>query len=159
MKTRALVLTAIMAVLFSIAAFAQAPSAAKKGPDPGVTPARQMDRPEVRITRVEIATGATRSVHTHDDVQFHLFIPVSGNIELTIASAKPVAVPPGQAMFMEKGTPHGFRNVGNTPGVIMEVFVKPTGTVAEKDALGTALAALGSLRDAPIDRTKKNRLN
>jgi mannose-6-phosphate isomerase-like protein (cupin superfamily) len=94
-------------------------------------------------------------VNTHDDVQFHLFSPVSGNIELTIASAKPVAVPPGQSMFMEKGTPHGFRNVGNTPGIIMEVFVKPNGTVAEKDALGAAFAALGSVGNAPVDRTKK----
>jgi quercetin dioxygenase-like cupin family protein len=143
MKTRALVLTAMMATLFSIAAFAQAPGAGK-GPDPGVTPVRQMDRPEVRVTRVEIAAGATRSVHTHDDVRFHLFIPVSGNIELSIASAKPVPVPPGQVMFMEKGTPHGFRNVGTTPGIIMEVFVKPSGAVAEKDALGAALAALAS---------------
>jgi quercetin dioxygenase-like cupin family protein len=94
------------------------------GPNPGVTPVRQMDRPEVRVTRVELAPGAVRSVHQHDDVRFHLFIPISGKIELTIGSAKPVEAVPGQAYFMEKGTPHGFRNLGSSPAAIMEVFVK-----------------------------------
>jgi quercetin dioxygenase-like cupin family protein len=53
-----------------------------------------------------------------------LFIPVSGQLELTIGSAKPVDAVPGQAYFMDKGTPHGFRNVGSSPAMVMEVFVK-----------------------------------
>jgi quercetin dioxygenase-like cupin family protein len=63
-------------------------------------------------------------VHVHNDVRYHLFIPVSGQLELTIGSAKPVDAVPGQAYYMEKGTPHGFRNVGSTPAMVMEVFVK-----------------------------------
>lgn len=145
MRTRTIILTATMASLFLVVALAQAPNAGK-GPDPGVTPVRQIDRAEVRVTRVEIAAGATRSVHKHDDVQFHLFIPVGGTIEVTIASAKPVRVPTGEVRFIEKGTPHGFRNAGNTPGAVMEVFVKPNGTVAEKEALGTALAVLATAK-------------
>jgi len=31
---------------------------------------------------------------------------------------------PGQAYFMEKSTPHGFRNIGSSPAIVMEVFVK-----------------------------------
>jgi quercetin dioxygenase-like cupin family protein len=53
-----------------------------------------------------------------------LFIPVSGKLELTIGSAQPVDAVPGQSYFMEKGTPHGFRNVGSSPAMVMEVFVK-----------------------------------
>lgn len=97
---------------------------ARPSPDPGVTPVRQIDRAEVRVTRVELQPGAVRSVHQHDDVRFHLFIPVQGKLELTIGSAKPVEATPGQAFFMERGTPHGFRNVGSTPAAVMEVFVK-----------------------------------
>lgn len=98
--------------------------ATRPSPDPGVNPVRQIDRAEVRVTRVELQPGAVRSVHQHDDVRFHLFIPVEGKLELTIGSAKPVEATPGQAFFMERGTPHDFRNVGSTPAAVMEVFVK-----------------------------------
>jgi quercetin dioxygenase-like cupin family protein len=102
----------------------------RPSPDPGVTPVRQIDRAEVRVTRVELQPGAVRSVHQHDDVRFHLFIPISGKLELTIGSAKPVEATPGQAFFMEKGTPHGFKNVGSTPAAVMEVFVKESSATA-----------------------------
>lgn len=106
--------------------------AARPNPDPGVNPVRQIDRAEVRVTRVELQPGAVRSVHQHDDVRFHLFIPVEGKLELTIGSAKPVEATPGQAFFMERGTPHGFRNVGSTPAAVMEVFVKDAGAAAQQ---------------------------
>jgi quercetin dioxygenase-like cupin family protein len=113
-----------LGVLFVLSLCPSPARAQNASPNPGVNPIRQMDRPEVRVTRVELAPGAIRSVHQHDDVRFHLFIPISGKIELTIGSAKPVEAVPGQAYFMEKGTPHGFRNLGSSPAAIMEVFVK-----------------------------------
>lgn len=119
MKRRASFLAALVALLYGLSANSQT-----KGPDPGVTPVRQIDRSEVRVTRVELQAGAVRSVHAHNDVKYHLFIPVSGKFELTIGSAKPVDAAPGQSFFMERGTPHGFRNVGSSPGMVMEVFVK-----------------------------------
>jgi quercetin dioxygenase-like cupin family protein len=115
---------AALAALFLAAVCALAANAQNPGPNPGVTPIRQIDRAEVRVTRVELQPGAVHSVHQHDDVRFHLFIPISGKIELTIGSAKPVEAIPGQAYFMERGTPHGFRNVGSSPAAVMEVFVK-----------------------------------
>jgi quercetin dioxygenase-like cupin family protein len=102
------------------------------GPNPGVTPIRQIDRAEVRVTRVELQPGAVRSVHRHDDVRFHLFIPIAGKIELTMGSAKPIETTPGQAYFMEKGTPHGFRNLGSSPAAVMEVFVKESAASARQ---------------------------
>jgi len=120
-----------LTVLFLMQASAQTPGAVNS-PNPGVTPVRQIDRAEVRVTRVELQPGAVRSVHTHDDVRFHLFIPVTGKIELTIGSAKPVEATPGQAYFMEKGTPHGFRNMGSSPAMVMEVFVKDGAATARQ---------------------------
>ncbi len=118
----------------------------RPAPDPGVNPVRQIDRAEVRVTRVELQPGAVRSVHTHDDVRFHLFIPIQGKLELTIGSAKPVEALPGQAFFMERGTPHGFRNTGTTPAAVMEVFVKdgsaPAGQAAGQPVGSRDLQAL-----------------
>jgi quercetin dioxygenase-like cupin family protein len=132
------VLIALVALLYALSANSQTP-----GPDTGVTPFRQIDRSEVRVTRVELQAGAVRSVHTHNDVRFHLFLPVSGKFELTIGSSKPVDATPGQAYFMERGTPHGFRNVGSSAGIVMEVFVKDGSLAAKGDALGLALALVG----------------
>jgi len=130
-----------LALLFGFQSSAQAPAAANKA-NAGVNPIRLMDRPEVRVSRVEIQPGAVRSVHTHDDVRFHLWIPISGKLEITIGSAKPVEAASGQAFFMQKGTPHGFKNVGTTPAAVMEVFVKDGASAAEVNALGVTLAAL-----------------
>ena len=103
-------------------AFAQIP-AATPTQDPGVNRAPLLDKPEVRVIRVEIDPGATRKMHTHDDVRSHLFLPIAGSIELTIGSTKaPAQI--GQAYYMEKGTPHGFHNTGATKAMVYEVFVK-----------------------------------
>ena len=101
-----------------------------------------MDRPEVRATRVEIQPGAVRSVHTHDDVRYHLWAPVPGKRKITIGSSQPVTASAGQAFFTEKGTPHGFRNVGDTPAAVLEIFVKDGASAATIQALGVKLAAL-----------------
>lgn len=130
MRIRIGILILALTGLYSIETSAQPPARAK-GPDPGVAPVRQIDRPEVRVLRVELQPYAVRSVHTHDDVRYHLFIPVSGQLQLTIGSDQPVAATPGQAFFIQRGTPHGFRNTGSTPAVVMEVFVKD-------DAAGTS---------------------
>src|SRR5579871_3984540 len=143
MTTRVAVLTAALGLLYCL----PAPSQTKgPQPDPGVTPTRVIDRAEVRVTRVELQPGAVRSVHTHDDVKFHLWIPVSGKLEIAIGSAKAEPAEPGRAFFMEKGTKHGFRNTGSTMAVVMEVFVKDGSAVAQQDALdlGLALASLGT---------------
>jgi quercetin dioxygenase-like cupin family protein len=109
------------------------PSAHVTRPGPGVTPERQIDRAEVRVTRVELEPGALRSVDTHDDVRFHLFIPITGKLELTTRSRKPVEAMPGQAQFMQKGTPHGFRNAGSSQAMVMEVLVKDGEATAQQE--------------------------
>ena len=76
------------------------------------------------MSRVELQPGATRRAHTHDDVQYHLWIPVEGTLQLTIGSEAPVTATSGQAFFLKRGTSHGFRNAGTTPGAVLEIFVK-----------------------------------
>ena len=94
------------------------------------------------MARVEIQPGAVRTVHTREDVRSHLWAPVSGNLEITIGSSKPVAAPAGQAFFIEKGTPHGFRSVGDTPAAVLEIFVKDGVSAAKIQALGVTPGAL-----------------
>jgi quercetin dioxygenase-like cupin family protein len=60
-------------------------------------------------------------------------IPVTGKLELTIGSAKPFEATAGQAYFMEKGTPNGFRNTGSSPAMVMEVFVKDAAADAQQE--------------------------
>ena len=132
MRIRTMIPALTLTLLYALQASAQT-TGAVNGPNPGVTPVRQIDRAEVRVTRVELQPGAVRSVHTHDDVRFHLFIPVTGKLELTIGSAKPVEAAVGQAYFMEKGTPHGFRNTGSSPAMVMEVFVKDGAAAAQPE--------------------------
>ena len=142
MRAYAIVSTISVALLYAGRVSAQAPAA--NNADKGVNPVRLMDRPEVRVSRVEIAPGAIRSVHTHDDVRFHLWIPISGKLEITIGSAKPVEAGSGQAFFMEKGTPHGFRNIGSTPATVMEIFVKEGSATAKVNVQDLILAALAA---------------
>jgi quercetin dioxygenase-like cupin family protein len=101
--------------------------------DPGVQPTRLIDRAEVRVSRVQIQAGAVRRVHQHDDVEYHLWVPIDGKLEITIGSAAPVAAASGQAFFMKKGTPHGFKNVGTTPAAVFEIFVKQTNVAADEN--------------------------
>ena len=114
----------------------------------GYMPVRLWERPDVRATRVEIKPMATRAMHQHDDVKYHLFIPLAGKLQLMIGSDKPVDAPVGQAFYIKGGTPHGFRNLGSTPAMAMEIFVKD-GPTASVDALGALVAAL---QTAPFEK-------
>ena len=102
--------------------------------DPGVRPTRLIDRAEIRVSRVELAGGAVRAVHAHDDVEYHVWVPLEGRLEITIASDAPVAAAPGQAFFMTRGTQHGFRNLDAGPSAVMEIFVKQSSVSASREA-------------------------
>jgi quercetin dioxygenase-like cupin family protein len=102
--------------------------------DPGVRPTRLIDRAEIRVSRVEIQPGATRRVHAHDDVEYHVWVPLEGTLQITVGSDAPVTAKTGQAIFMKRGTAHGFKNIGTTPGAVMEIFVKQSSAAADLDA-------------------------
>lgn len=117
----------VLTILLGAAvAAAQSPvrSATPGEADPGVRPTRLIDRDEIRVSRIELQPGAVRSVHAHDDVEYHVWAPVEGSLEITIGSESPVAATSGKAFFMKRGTRHGFRNTGATPAAVFEIFVK-----------------------------------
>jgi quercetin dioxygenase-like cupin family protein len=74
-----------------------------------------------------VAPNGVRNVHTHDDMQYHLFIPTSDGMRFQIEGEKPVQMTAWQAQFVKGGTNHGFTNTGSSTVTIMEVFVKKPG--------------------------------
>src|SRR5262245_54353682 len=90
----------------------------------GVNNATMRDQAEVRVLRVVVDPGATRVLHSHDDVKFQLFIPISAQMQFDLEGSKSVTVPPWQPYFIKGGTQHGFHNDSAVPVEIMEVFVK-----------------------------------
>ncbi|MGE3956306.1 MAG: cupin domain-containing protein [Vicinamibacterales bacterium] len=138
----ALALTGLLVATAS----AQQPAAQPGEADPGVRPVRLIDRDEIRVSRVELQPGAVRKAHLHDDVEYHVWAPVNGTLEITIGSDGPKAAAPGQAFFMKKGTMHGFRNTGSTPAAVFEIFVKKSSTTASLDIDGEVQQILAGLR-------------
>lgn len=124
----------LTAVATIAAADAAAQTPAPGEADPGVRPTRLIDRAEIRVSRVELQGGAVRAVHAHDDVEYHVWVPLEGRFEITIAPDGPVVAEPGQAFFMTRGTQHGFRNLGSEAGAVMEIFVKQSSVSASREA-------------------------
>ena len=141
----------VMAMLVGRPGAAQAPAPQTRAAgeaDQGVRSIPLIDRAEVRVYRVEIQSGATRRVHTHDEVEYHLWIPIEGQLQLTIGSEAPVAAAAGQAFFLKRGTPHGFKNVGTTPAAVFEIFIRQTTAAGRQDPLGALALDLAALREA-----------
>ena len=63
-------------------------------------------------------------IHSHDDVKFHLFVPISSAMTLNLENAPSVIVPAWQPYYMKAGTRHGFQNSGSSSVEIMEIFVR-----------------------------------
>jgi quercetin dioxygenase-like cupin family protein len=109
------------------------------------------------VLRVELQPGATRQMHTHCDVRFHLFMPIAGAIKLT-SGQKVIAAQSGQAFYMDKSTLHGFRNTGTSVAMAFEVFIRD-GAAAQNgdntDALALALAFESLSSPAPIHGIEK----
>jgi quercetin dioxygenase-like cupin family protein len=90
----------------------------------GVSNVPLIDRPEIRVLRVDVAANGVRNVHTHDDMQYHLFIPTSAGMQFEVEGEKPAPMAAWQAQFVKGGTRHGFKNAGSSTVTIVEIFVK-----------------------------------
>jgi len=99
-------------------------------PDPGVHFVVVVDNPSVRVLQVTLQPGGVRREHVHNDVTFHMLVPITGSLELTAGSAtaaggrETITTVPGQAYYMVKGQPHGFTNKTAAPVQVIEIFVK-----------------------------------
>jgi len=90
----------------------------------GISNAVMRDQSKVRILRVVVEPGGVRVIHAHDNVDFHLFVPISGPMTFDREGADSVEVSPWEPVYMDAGTRHGFRNTGSSPVDIMEIFVR-----------------------------------
>ena len=90
----------------------------------GLSNAPLIDRPEIRVIRVDLEPGAVRLLHTHDDVRYHLMIPITGSAQANRGPSASVPLQPWQPVFFEGGTTHGFQNTGATKLSVMEIFVR-----------------------------------
>lgn len=95
-----------------------------EGGGTGVSNARMMDRPEIRISRVDVEAAGVRVLHTHDDVSYHLIVPITGPLQLNLGTPAPVSLVAWQPYFMTRGTSHGFQNNGRSKVSLLEIFVK-----------------------------------
>jgi mannose-6-phosphate isomerase-like protein (cupin superfamily) len=101
------------------------------------------------VSRIDLQPGATRSVHRHDDVEYHLWIPIEGSLEITMGSEPAFPAKPGQAYFMKRGTSHGFRNAGKTAAAVFEIFIKQTVTASNREEIEELAAQLAFLSRPP----------
>jgi quercetin dioxygenase-like cupin family protein len=93
------------------------------GDNVGISNSVLRQQPEVRALRVVVEPGGTRVMHEHAAVQFHLFVPISGPMELALDGGESVDVQPWHPYFLEGGTQHGFHNGTSTAVEIMEIFI------------------------------------
>ena len=94
-------------------------------PDPGVNFLNVVENPHVRVLQVTLQPGAVRRPHVHNDVTFHMLVPVTGSLELTVEKEPVVTTVPGQAYYMVKGQTHSFTNKSNAAVQVIELFIKP----------------------------------
>ena len=90
----------------------------------GISNAVIRNQPEVRILRVVVEPGGTRVIHAHDNVDFHIFVPISGPMTFDREGADSVALLPWEPVYLDAGTRHGFRNTGSSAVDIIEIFVQ-----------------------------------
>jgi quercetin dioxygenase-like cupin family protein len=93
-------------------------------PDPGVNFINVLENQHVRVLQVTLQPGAVRRAHAHNDVTFHMMVPIAGSLELTVEREPAVTTVPGQAYYMMKGQMHTFTNKTNAPVQVIELFIK-----------------------------------
>jgi quercetin dioxygenase-like cupin family protein len=92
--------------------------------DPGISSMVVTDQPQYRVLRDYAEPGATRRMHSHKDATYHVFVLVTGELQLTVEGESPVKVTAGEALPLKGGANHTFTNTGKVAATIVEVFGK-----------------------------------
>jgi oxalate decarboxylase/phosphoglucose isomerase-like protein (cupin superfamily) len=149
MLNRAFTVAFAFTLFVSPALYAQAANGVRNiTPGPSHTKAiTVIDRPEIKIQRVEIEPNATRGLHAHDDVIYHVFMTMDAPLVLKIEGEADVHLDAWQTHFFTGGTIHAITNTSAEPVRFLEVFVnKPAAgktaaiNPAEAEALARAFA-------------------
>jgi quercetin dioxygenase-like cupin family protein len=110
-------------------------------PDPGVNFLNVVENPHVRVLQVTLQPGAVRRPHVHNDVTFHMLVPITGSLELTVEKDPVITTVPGQAYYMMKGQTHSFTNKTAAAVQVIELFIKPDPAAAAPAASPVAAPA------------------
>lgn len=117
--------TAAFIVLLSCAAYAQAPQGNAAAQQEPATPTTIIEHPQTRIVRVDILASSTRSMHSHDDMLWHVFVTMDAPIVLNIQGGKePIRLEPWKSHFFKGGTVHSITNPNPKPVQFLEFFAK-----------------------------------
>ena len=111
--------------------------------DPGISSLVVIDQPQFRVLRDYAEPRAVRRMHNHADATYHVFVLVTGQLQLTVQGEPAVEVRPGEALSLKGGAMHTFTNTGAVAATIVEVFGKAAaapGDLAVAQALAQALA-------------------
>jgi quercetin dioxygenase-like cupin family protein len=123
-------------------------------PDPGVNFINVVENPHVRVLQVTLQPGAVRRPHVHNDVTFHMLVPINGSLELTVEKDPVVTTVPGQAYYMVKGQTHSFTNKSSAAVQVIELFIKPDpGTVTPAAPAAPVAAPAGATPAVPAPTT------
>ena len=99
--------------------------------DPGISSSVIIEQPQFRVLRDYAEPGAVRRMHNHADATYHVFVLVTGQLQLTVQGEPVVEVRPGEALSLKGGVMHTFVNTGKVAATIVEVF--GTGPAAAAD--------------------------
>src|SRR3989337_1459411 len=55
----------------------------------GISNVALINRDEIRVLRVDVAPNGVRNVHSHDDMQYHLFIPTAAGMQFEAETETP----------------------------------------------------------------------
>ena len=94
--------------------------------DTGVFSSTVIDEAAFRAGRNYAAPGATRSLHRHADVSFHIFILATGTLRLEIEGQDVRIMGAGEIVSIPPGANHTFTNIGGDVATFIEIFGKPT---------------------------------
>ena len=92
--------------------------------DPGISWMVLTDAPDYRVLRDFAQPGATRRMHHHADVSWHILTLTTGTLTLTVEGQPPLDVVPGRPILLKGGVMHTFTNTGTEVATIVEIFGK-----------------------------------
>jgi len=121
------------------------------GPREPATPTTLIENDQTRIVRVSQLASSTRSMHSHPDMLWHVFVTMDAPIDLDIQGEGIVHLAPWQSHFFKGGTTHAIINPNPTAVQFLEFFAKKTTTTAALDE-GTARALALAFAQRPDPR-------
>lgn len=92
--------------------------------DAGISSMRVFDEPTFRVLRNYAQPGATRRMHNHPDVAWHVFTVVTGTVRVSVEGEPTKEVHAGEMLHLKGGVMHSFTNTGQVVATLVEVFGK-----------------------------------